>query len=69
MDLDEDMLVHAVAYMTLSSADINANAAQDQQNLADDRFAEITMQLSRRKMTASRSGVGVPNTWYETRPL
>jgi hypothetical protein len=68
MDLDEDMLVHAVAYITLSSDDINANAAQDQQNLADDRFAEITMALSRRKMTASRSGVGIPNTWYETRP-
>jgi hypothetical protein len=69
MDLDEDMLVHAVAYLTLSSDDINANAAQDQQNLADDRFAEITMSLSRRKMTASPYGVGIPSTWYETRPV
>ena len=45
MDLDEDMLVHAVAWMTLSSDDINSGAAQDQQNLADDRFSEITMNL------------------------
>jgi hypothetical protein len=68
MDLDEDMLIHAVAYITLSADDINANAAQDQQNLADDRFAEITISLARHRMTTSRTGVGIPNTWYETRP-
>jgi|SRR4051812_25055518 hypothetical protein len=68
MDLDEDMLVHAVAWITLSSDDINSNASQDQQNLADDRFNEVTMNLARRKMTPSPSGGGVPNTWYPTNP-
>jgi len=68
MDLDDDMLVHAVAWMTLSNDDINAGAAQDQQNLADDRFSEITMALSRRKITPSSSGGGVPHYWYPTSP-
>jgi hypothetical protein len=69
MDLDEDLLTHAVAWITLSSDDINSNAAQDQQNLADDRFAEITMALARRKLTPSRSGATVPNNWYYTNPF
>lgn len=64
LDMDEDMLTHTVAYLTLSSDDINANAAQDQQNLADDRFSEITIGLARRKMTPSTSGGMVPNEWY-----
>jgi hypothetical protein len=64
MDLDEDMLTHATAWMTLSSDDINSNAAQDQQNLADDRFQEITAALARRKMTPSPSGASIPNQWY-----
>jgi hypothetical protein len=68
MDLDDDMLVHACAWTALSSDDINSNAARDQQNLADDRFNEITTNLSRRKMTPSPSGAGVPNTWYQTNP-
>src|SRR4029077_18424916 len=51
MDLDDQMLVHATAWLTLSSDDINANSAQDQQNLADDRFNEVTASLSRQKMT------------------
>jgi hypothetical protein len=68
MDLDEDMLVHACAWVTLSSDDINSNASQDQQNLADDRFNEVTVNLARRKMTPSPSGAGVPNTWYQTNP-
>ena len=68
MDLDEDMLAHALAWITLSSDDINAGAAQDQQNLADDRFNEITMTLARQPMTPSPSGAGVPHTWYLTNP-
>ena len=68
MDLDDDMLTHAVAWMTLSSDDINAGAAQDQQTLADDRFQEITMALARRKITPSNTGAGVPYTWYPTYP-
>jgi hypothetical protein len=68
MDLDEDLLTHAVAWVTLSSDDINQNAAQDQQTLADDRFNEITANLARRKMTPSPSGAGIPNTWYQTYP-
>lgn len=68
MDLDDAMLVHAVAWLTLSSDDINSNSAQDQQNLADDRFNEVTMNLARRKLTPSPSGGGIPNTWYQTRP-
>jgi hypothetical protein len=68
MDLDEDMIIHTIAYFTLSSDDINSNASQDQQNLADDRFAEIMSNLSRRKMTPSPSGGGIPNTWYQTNP-
>jgi hypothetical protein len=67
MDLDEGMLVHATAWMTLSHDDINAGATQDQQNLADDRFNEVTISLARRKMTPSPSGSGVPYTWYPTR--
>jgi hypothetical protein len=68
MDLDEDMLIHAVAWMTLSSDDINAGAAQDQQNLADDRYQEITGNLARRKITPSKTGGGVPYNWYPTSP-
>jgi hypothetical protein len=68
MDLDEDMLVHAVAWMTLSNDDINAGAAQDQQTLADDRFQEITIALSRRKLTPASTGGGIPNYWYQTTP-
>lgn len=68
MDLDEDMLVHAVAWMSLSSDDINTNAAQDQQTLADDRFQEITMALARRKLTPSSTGGGIPYNWYPTSP-
>jgi hypothetical protein len=68
MDLDEDMLVHAVAWMTLSSDDINSGAAQDQQNLADDRFQEITMALARRKITPSSTGGGIPYYWYPSSP-
>ena len=68
MDLDSQMLVHACAWMTLSHDDINQNATQDQQNLADDRFNEITVNLARRKMTHSPSGGGVPYNWYPTRP-
>jgi hypothetical protein len=68
MDLDEDMLVHAVAWVALSSDDLNSGAAQDQQTLADDRFNEITISLARRKMTPSPSGAGIPNDWYLTYP-
>jgi len=68
MDLDSSLLVHATAWMTLSHDDINSNATQDQQNLADDRFNEITINLARRKMTPNPSGGGVPYTWYPTRP-
>ena len=68
MDLDDDLLIHAVAWMTLSNDDINSNAAQDQQNLADDRFSEITMGLARRKITPSGSGGGIPYNWYPTSP-
>jgi len=68
MDLDDDMLVHAVAWMTLSNDDINAGAAQDQQTLADDRFQEITMNLARRKLTPASTGGGVPYNWYPTSP-
>ena len=68
MDLDDDLLVHAVAWMTLSNDDINSNAAQDQQNLADDRFKEITQSLARRKITPSRTGGGIPYNWYPTSP-
>jgi hypothetical protein len=60
MDLDDNMLVHATAWMSLSHDDINTNAMQDQQNLADDRFNEITVNLARRKMTPNPSGSGVP---------
>jgi hypothetical protein len=69
MDLDEDMLTHAVAWMTLSGDDINAGAAQDQQNLADDRFSEITSNLARRKITPNKTGGGVPYNWYPTSPV
>ena len=68
MDLDEDMLVHAVAWMTLSNDDINSGAAQDQQSLADDRFEEITTSLARRKLTPASTGGGVPYNWYPTSP-
>jgi hypothetical protein len=68
MDLDDSLLVHAVAWVTLSADDINSNASQDQQNLADDRFNEITANLARRKMTPSPSGAGVPYQWYPTNP-
>jgi hypothetical protein len=68
MDLDEDMLTHAVAWLTLSGDDINAGAAQDQQSLADDRFQEITTALARRKLTPSRTGGSVPYQWYPTYP-
>lgn len=68
MDLDDQMLVHATAWMTLSHDDINSNATQDQQNLADDRFNEITVNLARRKMTPNAQGGGVPYNWYPTRP-
>jgi len=68
MDLDGDLLVHACAWMTLSHDDLNASATQDQQSLTDDRFQEITINLSRRKLTPSRSGAGVPNQWYPTNP-
>jgi hypothetical protein len=68
MDLDEDMLVHAVAWMTLSNDDINSGAAQDQQTLADDRFQEITANLSRRKLTPSATGAGIPYNWYPSSP-
>lgn len=68
MDLDSNMLVHATAWMTLSHDDINSNATQDQQNLADDRFNEITVNLARRKMTPNPSGSGVPYSWYPTHP-
>ena len=66
MDLDSSLLVHATAWMTCSHDDINSNATQDQQNLADDRFNEITVNLSRRKMTPNPSGSGVPYNWYPT---
>src|SRR5215831_8932264 len=68
MDLDDDMLVHATAWVTLSADDLNTTAAQDQQTLADDRFGEVTINLARRKMTPSPSGGGIPNTWYPTGP-
>lgn len=69
MDLDDQMLVHATAWTTLSSDDINANAAQDQMNLADDRFQEVTAALSRQKMTFSKRGGGVPREWYISNPF
>jgi hypothetical protein len=68
MDLDDQMLVHATAWSTLSSDDINANAAQDQMAMADDRFNEVTAALSRQKMTFSRHGGGIPNQWYVSNP-
>ncbi len=68
MDLDEDMLTHATAWATLSGDDLNSQAARDQQNLADDRFEEVTANLARRKLTPSPSGASVPNTWYPTNP-
>ena len=68
MDLDEDILVHSTAWMTLSADDINTAAAQDQQHLVDDRFQEIMSNLSRRKMTPNRTGGGIPYNWYPTQP-
>lgn len=68
MDLDKNMLVHGVAWMTLSSDDLNAGAATDQMNLMESRFNDITKDMASKKIMIE-GHTNVPNDWYLTSPF
>ncbi len=68
MDLDKNMLVQATAWATLSSDDLNSGAAQDQMNLMEGRFNDITKDMASKRIKVDGIS-GVPLDWYQSYPL
>lgn len=64
MELDKDMLAHGVAWLTLSSDELNAGAAADQQGLMEARYNDITNSFASQGVHISGSS-GIPMQWHE----
>lgn len=65
MYLDKDMLVNGVAFMTLSSDDINASASDAQRQMMEMRFKDIINELGDKPISVDGSFPAVPNQWFE----
>lgn len=63
MELDKWMLVHGVAWKTLSSDDLNPGAAADQQAAMEGRFNDITNNMASQPIRVEGSG-GIPSGWF-----
>lgn len=63
--LDKDMLVHGVAFMSLSADDLNSSAADTQRQLMEMKFKDITGALTDKPIPISGMGSSVPNQWFE----
>lgn len=67
MELDKDMLAHGVAWLTLSSDELNTQAATDQQSLMESRFNDITNGFAGQGVMISGDS-GIPSDWYVSYP-
>lgn len=65
IDMDKDMIVSGVAYMTLSADDLNASAADAQRQLMEMRFKDIKASLSNQPIQVSGGGSQIPDRWFE----
>lgn len=65
LDMDKDMLVSGVAYMTLSADDLNASAADAQRQLMEMRFKDIKAALGNQPIQVNGGGSTVPDRWFE----
>lgn len=62
--LDKDMMVNGVAYMTLSSDDLNASAADAQRQMMEMRFKDIMSSLADKPIAVNGSSGVIPNQWF-----
>ena len=65
MELDKDMLAHGVAWLMLSSDELNAENAAAQQGLMEGRFNDITNNFAGQGVHISGDS-GVPMDWHVT---
>lgn len=64
MYLDKDMMVNGVAYMTLSSDDLNASAADAQRQMMEMRYKDIIAALADKPIAINGSGANIPTQWF-----
>ena len=64
MYLDKDMMVCGVAYITLSSDDLNAGQAEAQKAMMEQRYKDIEAQLSDKPISIDGSGANIPTQWF-----
>jgi hypothetical protein len=62
--LDKDMLVDAVAYITLSGDDLNAGAADMHRNMMETRYADIIANMGARKIAIGGVQSPIPDKWF-----
>lgn len=63
LDLDRDMLAYAMAFLMLSTDDINPGGAELYRVLMEDRFKSITAAMASQPIPIS-TGNAVPDNWF-----
>lgn len=61
--LDQDMMVNGVAYLTLSSDDLNSGAADAQREMMEMRFKDIIAALGDKPISITGNS-GIPMQWF-----
>lgn len=62
--LDKNMMVCGVAYITLSSDDLNAGQAEAQKAMMEQRYKDIEGQLADKPIAINGSGPSFPTNWF-----